>query len=97
MDTKKTLNTLLAGAVVFTMAGVAGDAVAAEKEKCYGVVKAGHNDCANHAGTHSCAGYAEVDGDRGEWVSVPKGLCEKLVHGSLEPGEGSNEHGNNEG
>lgn len=55
-----------------------------EKEKCYGVSKAGKNDCANKAGTHSCAGQSTVDGDAGEWVYVPAGLCDKLVGGSTE-------------
>ena len=63
----------------------ATDANAKEKEKCYGVVKAGKNDCANAAGTHSCAGSAATDADGGEWVYVPKGLCNKLVGGSPEP------------
>ncbi|MBL4805011.1 MAG: DUF2282 domain-containing protein [Alphaproteobacteria bacterium] len=85
MVSKKTVNTLLASAVALTIAGGAHTAQAAEKEKCYGVVKAGHNDCANAAKTHSCAGHATVDGDGGEWVTVPEGLCEKLVGGSLEP------------
>ncbi len=58
---------------------------AKEMEKCYGVVKAGHNDCANAAGTHSCAGHATTDGDAGEWLLLPKGTCDKLVGGSTEP------------
>ncbi len=90
MVSKKTVNTLLAGAVAATMAGgigFANTAQAAEKEKCYGVVKAGQNDCANAAKTHSCAGQSTVDADGGEWVSVPAGLCEKLVGGHTSPVE----------
>ena len=89
MISQKTVNTLLASAVALTIAGGIGAAEAAKegKEKCYGVVKAGHNDCANAAGTHSCAGHATVDSDGGEWVAVPKGLCEKLVGGSTSPVE----------
>ena len=60
-------------------------AIPADKEKCYGVAKAGKNDCGNAAGTHSCAGLASVDADGGEWVALPKGVCEKLVGGSLTP------------
>ena len=48
---------------------------AKEKEKCYGVAKAGQNDCANLAGTHSCAGQAKVSDDPGEWKYVAKGTC----------------------
>ena len=42
---------------------------AAAKVKCYGISKAGENDCANAAGTHSCAGQATVDYDGGEYFS----------------------------
>ena len=51
-----------------------------EMEKCYGVAKAGKNDCAGAA--HACAGQSKKDGDSGEFLSVPKGTCEKLVNGS---------------
>lgn len=49
------------------------------KEKCYGIARAGMNDCAT--ATHSCAGQATTDGDPNEWVSVPAGSCEKIVGG----------------
>ena len=87
---KKTLNTLAASAFVATLS--MGAAQAAEghnpaapqnKEKCYGVVKAGMNDCGALDGSHSCAKSAKVDGDTNEWVLVPKGLCHKLVGGKL--------------
>jgi len=45
------------------------------KEKCYGVAKAGQNDCANLSGSHSCAGQSKLDRDVGEWKLVPKGQC----------------------
>lgn len=48
------------------------------KEKCYGVAAAGQNDCANLAGTHSCAGQSTVDKDPGEWKLVAKGTCVDL-------------------
>ena len=50
-------------------------------EKCYGVVKAGKNECAG--GAHSCQGLSKKDGDAKEWINVPKGTCERLVGGSL--------------
>ena len=53
-------------------------ASAAGKEKCYGVAKAGQNDCANLAGTHSCAAQATVDNDPGDWKVVARGTCEEL-------------------
>jgi uncharacterized membrane protein len=48
------------------------------KEKCYGIAKAGQNDCANLSGSHSCAGQAKVDGDAGEWKYVPAGTCKSM-------------------
>jgi uncharacterized membrane protein len=47
----------------------------AEKVKCYGVAKAGKNDCAT--ATHGCAGAAKTDNDPAEWVKMPKDACEK--------------------
>ncbi len=68
--------TLLAAALV-TMC-VAGTANAAgDKEKCYGIPKAGQNDCADANGAHSCAGQAKVDKGAGEWKYVAKGTCAK--------------------
>lgn len=51
--------------------------VKAEKEKCYGVAKAGQNDCASATGSHSCAGQAKADNAKDEWKYVAKGTCEK--------------------
>ena len=86
---RNALNTIIAGAFVVSIAGAGSIAHAADKasakEKCYGVVKAGQNDCADMAKTHSCQGKATVDGSGGEFIALPKGVCEKLVGGSLQP------------
>ncbi len=58
----------------------ATSAVAAEKEKCYGVSKAGKNDCATK--NSSCAGTAKEDFQKDAFVVMPKGLCGKLAGGS---------------
>jgi uncharacterized membrane protein len=50
------------------------------KEKCFGVAKAGKNDCA--AGAHSCAGQSTKDGDKSSFLAVPAGLCARLEGGS---------------
>lgn len=50
-------------------------------EKCAGIAKEGKNDCGTSK--HACAGLATVDGDKEEWVYVPKGTCDKIVGGSL--------------
>ena len=45
-------------------------------EKCYGVVKAGKNDCGTSK--HACAGQSTVDKDPISWKYVEKGTCEKV-------------------
>jgi uncharacterized membrane protein len=52
-------------------------------QKCYGVAKAGHNDCA--AGAHSCAGQSVMNMDKSSFVYLPTGACAKLAGGSLTP------------
>ena len=61
--------------------GLAGNAAAADpagKEKCYGIAKAGQNDCANLSGTHSCAGQSKADMSPEDWKYVAKGSCQKI-------------------
>ena len=57
-------------------------------EKCYGVSKAGQNDCAAGPGT-SCAGSSTRDYQGNAWKLVKKGTCEKIEtpkgKGSLKP------------
>jgi uncharacterized membrane protein len=48
------------------------------KEKCYGIAKAGQNDCANASGTHACAGESKADLSLEDWKYTAKGSCEKL-------------------
>ncbi len=52
-------------------------------EKCYGISKAGQNDC--QTSTHSCAGTATRDTQGDAWIYLPAGSCAKVVGGSLEP------------
>jgi len=55
------------------------------KEKCYGVSKAGKNDCA--AGAHSCAGQSTKDGDKSSFIALPAGLCARLQGSSTMAGK----------
>ena len=48
------------------------------KDKCFGIAKAGQNDCASASGSHSCAGTAKKDGDPGDWKYVAKGTCQQM-------------------
>ena len=53
-------------------------------EKCYGVAKAGKNDCGT--ATESCAAQSKTDNAKNAWIAVPKGTCEKIVGGSTSEG-----------
>jgi uncharacterized membrane protein len=80
--------TLLASAVIAALSLASGTAQAAEpkQEKCYGIVKAGKNDC--QTATSSCAGTAKKDAQPDAWVYVPAGTCAKIVGGSTAPVNG---------
>jgi uncharacterized membrane protein len=82
------LKTMAIAAAVSSLltVGAAQAADKADKEKCYGVAKAGQNDCA--ANGHSCAGQSKMDMDATEWKYVAKGECEKMG-GSKEAGKKS--------
>lgn len=55
-----------------------------ERERCYGIVRAGRNDCGTSA--HACAGQAQRDRAADEWLMLPGGTCERIAGGALEPG-----------
>jgi len=69
----------LAAAISFVTTG----AVQAADERCFGVAKAGQNDC--QAGSHACAGQATVDRAGYDYVVVPAGTCDKIAGGSTTP------------
>ena len=52
-------------------------------EKCYGIAKAGLNDC--QTATHSCAGTATKASDPASWIYVPAGTCAKIAGGHMQP------------
>ena len=86
LNKKMLIGTAVASAL--TMAASTSSVVMADSgkkmEKCYGVAKAGKNDCAAGPGT-SCAGSSTKDAQGNAWMYVAKGTCEKLVGGSLKP------------
>lgn len=55
-----------------------------QAEKCYGIAKAGQNDCAS-TGNNSCAGTSRVNADPKAWVYVPAGYCDRIVNASKTP------------
>ena len=77
MNQRLILSSALASALAL---GLAGPSAAQEKgkEKCFGVAKAGQNDCANLSGSHSCAGQAKADMNAADWRYVAKGTCKSM-------------------
>ncbi|MET0070656.1 MAG: DUF2282 domain-containing protein [Candidatus Thiodiazotropha sp.] len=82
---KTTTSAIVAGAITTALSlSPLSLAQAADTEKCYGVAKAGKNDCAAGPGT-SCAGTSTTDAQGNAWMLVLKGTCDKIVGGSLDP------------
>jgi len=78
MDHQTVIRSALIGLLTLGATAATNAQAQADKEKCFGVAKAGQNDCANVTGSHSCAGLAKKDNDPGEWKYVAKGSCEKM-------------------
>ena len=68
----------VAGAVATALAATVVPAAAQENEKCFGIAKAGENDCAAGPGT-TCAGTSTIDYQGNAWSLVPAGTCEDTV------------------
>jgi len=78
MKSHKIANAVMIALVSVGIATATTQAVAkkAGQEKCFGVAKAGKNDCGTK--THSCAGQASKNYKSTEWIYVKKGTCTKL-------------------
>lgn len=85
---KHTTPSLIATALTSVLFAASVSVQAAEKqqnEKCYGIVKAGKNDC--QTAVSACAGTAKKDSQKDAWIYLPKGTCEKIVGASLKAGK----------
>jgi len=76
---------IAAGILMASTASVSHAGDKGKMEKCYGIVKAGKNDCAVKSQGTSCAGQAKKDSIGDAWIYVPKGSCEKIVGASTSP------------
>lgn len=80
MNDQARIQAALAGLVAIGFATLVAAQPVTQKggtEKCYGVAKAGQNDCGT--AKHACAAQgAKVDNDPSEWKYVAKGSCEKM-------------------
>jgi uncharacterized membrane protein len=65
----------------YTHAFGADKPFALQRERCYGIARAGHNDCGT--ARHSCAGQATQDQSGDEWLSLPAGTCARLAGGRV--------------
>lgn len=76
MDRKPLVAAALAG--LFALG--ANTALAQDKgqEKCWGVAKAGQNDCGSNATAHSCAGQSKATYDPNDFKVVKAGTCVKM-------------------
>jgi len=86
MNKRVVIASALAAAIAAPTLALAAPASAPKfkAEKCYGLAKAGQNDCAS-AGNNSCAGLSKVNADPKSWIFVPAGYCSRIVGGSLKP------------
>ena len=78
MNRKLVVSSTLASALAFAVGHAQAADARPAQEKCFGVAKAGQNDCAAADGSHSCAGQAKADNAAGDWKYVAKGTCDKL-------------------
>jgi uncharacterized membrane protein len=80
MNTTSTIQAAVAGLLALGFAASVAAQPVPQKpgtEKCYGVAKAGQNDCGT--AKHACAAQgAKVDHDPFEWKYVAKGSCEQM-------------------
>ena len=86
MDKRVLIASALAAAVVgpALLRAQPAPAPSFKSEKCYGIAKAGLNDCAAR-GVHSCSATSKLDNDPSSWVYVPAGYCERITGGKLTP------------
>ena len=78
MNTRLIASSALASVLAMGLLSTVNAADEKGKEKCYGVAKAGANDCANLSGTHSCAGQSKNAMGADEWSYVAKGTCAQM-------------------
>lgn len=85
-DQSALIRSAVAGLFAAGLIAGAATASAAEpaQEKCFGVAKAGQNDCGSKYSKHSCAGQSKMDNDPNDFKLVPKGSCETMG-GKLRP------------
>ena len=78
----------IVAAAIAGLLALGGTAALAQdkQEKCWGLAKAGQNDCGSNKTAHSCAGQSKKDYDPNDFKMTKAGTCVQMG-GSLEQGK----------
>jgi len=88
MNKEMMARTAIAGLMTLGMISAGSAAAADDKdmEKCWGIAKAGQNDCGSNKTAHSCAGQSKMNYDPNDFKAVKTGTCQTMG-GSLVQGK----------
>ena len=84
MNQQQIIRTAIAGLFAVGMSTAALAQTPKGMEQCFGIAKAGKNDCGSNKTAHSCAGQSKMDNDPSDFKFVKTGTCEKMG-GKLKP------------
>jgi len=88
MNKDQMARSAMAGLMTLGLVAAGGALAADDKnmEKCWGISKAGQNDCGSNKTAHSCAGQSKMNYDPNDFKAVKAGTCIQMG-GSLEQGQ----------
>jgi uncharacterized membrane protein len=86
MNQQQLIRTALAGLFAVGMSTAALAQTPKGMEQCFGIAKAGKNDCGSNKTAHSCAGQSKMDNDPNDFKFVKTGTCQQMG-GKLKPGK----------
>lgn len=78
MNKRQVLHTAAASLLAMGVLSLAPAAQAQSMDKCFGIAKAGQNDCAGISGLHSCKGTSTTSYDPGDFAVKPTGTCKEM-------------------
>ncbi len=78
MNRAQFLQTAAASVLAMGLLSAMPVAQAAGMEKCFGIAKAGQNDCASLGGLHSCKGQSSATNSPADFRVVAAGTCAQL-------------------
>ncbi|MCE1163104.1 MAG: DUF2282 domain-containing protein [Thiomonas sp.] len=78
MNKRQVLHTAAASLLAMGALSLVPAAQAQSMDKCFGIAKAGQNDCAGISGLHSCKGTSTTSYDPGDFAVKPTGTCKEM-------------------